>query len=229
MMNYDSGIRCRDGLNWAATQKARGRQREKRAVGNIGAGGQPLRPSRVIVYKDADLALVERYRTGDKAAFTELMVRYQRPIYNAAFWVLRRADDASDITQEVFLKVAERRNEYDPKFKFFSWIYRIAINESLNLLRQNRRETLDDDIDLPAPDSAGPEQQLGDAQLSERIRSAMMSMTVNDRVVLSLRHFSECSYEAIAQILDLEEKTVKSRLFESRQRLRSLLADLGSD
>ena len=188
-----------------------------------------MRPSRVIVYKEADQALVERYRTGDKAAFTELVLRYQRPIYNAAFWVLRRADDASDITQEVFLKVAERRDEYDPKFKFFSWIYRIAINESLNLLRQNRRETLDNDIDLRAPDSASPEQQLGDAQLSERIRSAIMSMNINDRVVLSLRHFSECSYEAIAQILDLEEKTVKSRLFESRQRLRSLLADLGSD
>ncbi len=188
-----------------------------------------MRPSRVIVYKEADHALVERYRSGDNAAFTELMVRYQRPIYNAAYWVLRRADDASDITQEVFLKVAERRHEYDPKFKFFSWIYRIAINESLNLLRQNRRETLDDDIDLPAPDSTGPEQLLGDAQLSERIRSAMMSMTVNDRVVLSLRHFSECSYEAIAQILDLDEKTVKSRLFESRQRLRGLLADLEAD
>ena len=188
-----------------------------------------MRPSRVIVYKDADLALMERYRTGDKAAFTELMVRYQRPIYNAAFWVLRRADDANDITQEVFLKVAERRDEYDPKFKFFSWIYRIAINESLNLLRRNRRETLDDDIDLPAPDSASPEQQLGDAELSERVRCAVMSMTVNDRVVLSLRHFSECSYEAIAQILDLDEKTVKSRLFESRQRLRGLLADLEAD
>jgi RNA polymerase sigma-70 factor (ECF subfamily) len=182
------------------------------------------------VYKEADLALVERYREGDQAAFTELMVRYQRPIYNAAFWVLRRADDANDITQEVFLKVAERRHEYNPQFKFFSWIYRIAINESLNLLRRNiRHETLDGDIDLPAPDSAGPEQQLGDEQLSERIRSAMMSMTVNDRVVLSLRHFSECSYEAIAQILDLEEKTVKSRLFEARRRLRGLVVDLGSE
>jgi RNA polymerase sigma-70 factor (ECF subfamily) len=190
---------------------------------------QPLRPPGVIVYKEADPALVERYRTGDKAAFTELMVRYQMPIYNAAFWVLRRADDASDITQEVFLKVAERSDEYDPKFKFFSWIYRIAINESLNLLRHNRRETLDDNIDLPAPDSASPERQFGDAQLSERIGSAMMTMTVDDRVVLSLRHFSECSYEEIAHILDLDEKTVKSRLFESRQRLRRLLADLGSD
>jgi RNA polymerase sigma-70 factor (ECF subfamily) len=229
-MNYDTAI------DTAAAATCIRQRPGGRAVGKGEASGgkyqnpdQPLRPSRVIVYKDADLALVERYRTGDKAAFTELMVRYQRPIYNAAFWVLRRADDASDITQEVFLKVAERRHEYDPKFKFFSWIYRIAINESLNLLRDNRRETLDDDIDRPAPDSASPEQQLADAQLSERIRSAMMTMTVNDRVVLSLRHFSECSYEAIAQILDVDEKTVKSRLFESRQRLRGLLADLGSD
>ena len=178
---------------------------------------------------DPDLALVERCRNGDWAAFTELVIRYQRPIYNASFWILRKAEDANDITQIVFLKVAERLDEYDPRFKFFSWIYRIAINESLNLLRQNRRETLDDDIDLPAPESASPDRQLDAAQLSERIRSAMMRMTVDDRVVLSLRHFSECSYEAIAQILDLEEKTVKSRLFESRQRLRSLLADLGSD
>ncbi|HEV2040618.1 MAG TPA: sigma-70 family RNA polymerase sigma factor, partial [Casimicrobiaceae bacterium] len=79
--------------------------------------------------------MVERCRNGDWAAFTELVVRYQRPIYNAAFWMLRKAEDANDITQVVFLKVAERLDEYDPRFKFFSWIYRIAVNESLNLLR----------------------------------------------------------------------------------------------
>src|SRR5579862_5690476 len=107
------------------------------------ASSQLFAASRVIVDNEVDRALVERFRKGDQAAFTELMVRYQRPIYNAAFWVLRRAEDANDITQEVFLKVAERRDEYDPKFKFFSWIYRIAINESLNLQRHNRRETLD--------------------------------------------------------------------------------------
>ena len=84
-----------------------------------------------------DQALVERCRSGDRAAFTELVIRYQRPIYNAAFWMLRKAEDASDVTQEVFLKVAERLDEYDPQYKFFSWIYRIAVNESLNLLRRN--------------------------------------------------------------------------------------------
>jgi RNA polymerase sigma factor (sigma-70 family) len=74
------------------------------------------------VDNDPDLALIERYRKGDTAAFTELVIRYQRPIYNASFWILRKAEDANDITQIVFLKVAERLDEYDPRSKFFSWI-----------------------------------------------------------------------------------------------------------
>jgi RNA polymerase sigma-70 factor (ECF subfamily) len=140
---------------------------------------------------------------------------------------VRRVEDANDVTQEVFLKVAERLNEYDPKFKFFSWIYRIAVNESLNTLRRNRREeTLDEERELPAPDGANPERQVGDVQLSRRIRGALMHMTADDRMVLSLRHFSECSYQEIGQILQLDEKTVKSRLFEARQRLRGMLGEL---
>lgn len=176
---------------------------------------------------DTDQALLERYRKGDRAAFTELVIRYQRPIYNAAFWVLRRAEDANDVTQIVFLKVAERLDEYDPKYKFFSWIYRIAVNESLNMLRRNGREdALDDEIDVPGADSANPEWQVGEAEVSRRIHVALMSMATNDRMVLTLRHFSEFSYQEIGQILDLDEKTVKSRLFEARHRLAELLKDL---
>ena len=180
--------------------------------------------------KETDVGLIQRYRGGDQSAFTELVIRYQRQIYNAAFWILRRGEDANDITQEVFLRVAERMDEYDPRFKFFSWIYRIAVNESLNLLRRNKLEhPLTNELDLSAMDGAGPEQQLGDAQLYKRIQNALMRMTTNDRTVLSLRHFSECSYEEIGQILDLDAKTVKSRLFEARQRLGNALADLRTD
>ena len=176
---------------------------------------------------DPDLVLVERCRNGDWTGFTELVVRYQRPIYNAAFWILRRPEDANDISQVVFLRIAERLDEYDPRFKFFSWIYRIAVNESLNLLRRNgREEALDDEIDVPGSESADPERQASAAQVARRIRSALMTMKPNDRVVLMLRHFSECSYEEIGQILDLDQKTVKSRLFEARHRLRELLSDL---
>ena len=176
---------------------------------------------------DADRALVERFRHGDREAFAELVIRYQRPLYNAALWVLRRAEDAQDVTQEVFLKVAERLDDYDPRYRFFSWIYRIAVNESLNLLRHNgHEEVLDDDMDLPDGGAGNPERALGDAELAERIRRALVRMPTNDRMVLTLRHFSELSYEEIADVLEIDEKTVKSRLFEARQRLRQMLKDL---
>ena len=176
--------------------------------------------------EDDDRVLVERYLGGDRDAFTSLVVRYQRPIYNAAFWVLRRHEDAHDISQTVFLKVAERADEYDPKYKFFSWIYRIAVNESLNLLRRNRHEQeLEEDVEIAGDESVGPERQASAAELARQVRNAMKTLATSDRLVLTLRHFSECSYEDMARILEIDEKTVKSRLFEARRRLRGLLKD----
>jgi RNA polymerase sigma-70 factor (ECF subfamily) len=179
---------------------------------------------------DADQVLVERWRTGDREAFAALVIRYQRPIYNAAFWIVRKPEDASDITQTVFLKVAERLDEYDVRYKFFSWIYRIAVNESLNLLRRNGwEEALDDEVDVPGPVHDDPERRAADAQLSASVRSALKQMSTSDRTVLVLRHFSECTYQEIGQILELDEKTVKSRLYEARQHLRDRLGDLRPD
>jgi RNA polymerase sigma-70 factor (ECF subfamily) len=185
-----------------------------------------LASPRVIVNNDVDQALVERFRKGDREAFTELVVRYQRPIYNAAFWILRSADDARDIAQAVFLKVAEHLDEYDSQYRFFSWIYRIAVNESLNLLRRNgHEEALDEEADFPESESANPEARARAVERTRDIERALLSMSSADRAVIVLRHFSECSYQEIAQILDIDEKTVKSRLFEARNRLRSLLQD----
>jgi RNA polymerase sigma-70 factor (ECF subfamily) len=179
------------------------------------------------VERDHDQELVEGCRNGDRAAFAALVVRYQQPVYNAAYRVLGNAEDAADIAQAVFLKVAERLEEYDPRFKFFSWLYRIAINESLNLLRRNgREEPLDEEMDIPGADSANPEWQVGEAQVSRRVQGALMRMRAEDRVMIALRHFSECSYREIGAILELDERTVKSRLYEARSRLRGLLQDL---
>jgi len=179
------------------------------------------------VLEDPDDVLVRRSREGDRAAFVVLVKRYRGTIYNAAYRVLGREEDASDVTQGVFLKVIQRLDQFDPRYKFFSWIYRIALNDALNLLRDRGRETeLDEDYEAPALESSDPERQVGDSQVSQRIQKALMSMKVTDRAVLVLRHFSDCSYEEIAQIMDIEVKTVKSRLFEARQRLRELLVDL---
>ena len=174
--------------------------------------------------EDDDRLLIDRYLSGDRQAFTALVVRYQRVVYNAAFWILRKHEDANDISQTVFLKVAERAEEYDPRYKFFSWIYRITVNESLNLQRRHRHEDeLEDDVDPAGEERDGPERKAIAAQLSRDLRRAMLTLPTNDRLVLTLRHFSECSYEDMAQILDIDEKTVKSRLFEARRRLRGLL------
>jgi RNA polymerase sigma-70 factor (ECF subfamily) len=187
-------------------------------------------PPGVIGDNDADLALVERFRKGDKEAFTELVIRYQRPIYNAAFWILRKAEDASDVAQTVFLRIAERLDEYDEQYKFFSWVYRIAVNEALNVQRRHgREEPLDEEVDYPDPADGNPEHKLQEAELSARIKAALMRMSVNDRTVLTLRHFSELNYQEIAEVLELDEKTVKSRLHEARQRLREMLKDLRPD
>ena len=175
--------------------------------------------------EDDDDTLLERYRHGDQDAYAALVVRYHRPIYNAAFWILRRAEDASDVTQIVFLKVIEKLDDYDPQYRFFSWIYRIAVNEALNLQRRGAHQAPRDDDDAAALPARGrdTEADVGGAEQARHLQAALLALPVNARVVLSLRHFSECSYEEIADILALDLKTVKSRLFEARQRLRALL------
>jgi RNA polymerase sigma-70 factor (ECF subfamily) len=180
------------------------------------------------VNEDDDIALVERCRSGDRAAFTALVVRYQRPVYNAAFWILRKPEDASDVAQTVFLKVADRLEDYDPQYRFFSWIYRIAVNESLSMLRRkDHEESLDEDAEFVDEDRAtNPETQLDAKERAERVRRALLQASTIDRTVLTLRHFGELSYEEIGHVLDIDEKTVKSRLFDARQRMRECLKGL---
>jgi len=178
------------------------------------------------VNRDPDETLVERCRQGDRAALGALMRRYQRAIYNAAYRVLGNGEDAADVAQSVFLKVAERLDEFDAERRFFSWIYRIAINEALNVLRRNgHEEPIGAEDELPGAESLDPERLALSAQLAGRVQLALMSMRFDDRIVITLRHFSGCSYGEIATILELQEKTVKSRLFDARQRLRGLLKD----
>ena len=177
--------------------------------------------------EDDDARLLARWRGGDRDAFGELVARYQRPIYNAAYRLLGTREDASDVAQSVFLRIVERLDDYDPKYRFFSWIYRIAINESIDVLRRTRREEpLDEDSDFPAPRGDDPQHAYEAGSVSARIQRALMAMKTDDRVVITLRHFGECDYAQIATIIGVDEKTVKSRLFEARRRLAGQLDDL---
>ena len=176
--------------------------------------------------EDVDQAALAALRSGDRDALIALVERYQRPVYNAAYWILHDAQDASDVTQTVFLRVFERVDDYDPRYKFFSWLYRIAVNEAIDLHRRQGREApLDDDVDLPDGNSLDPEARVGQDEQSARLRRAMNRLCAKDRAVLTLRHYAELDYEEIARVLEIDEKTVKSRLFEARRRLRAMLDD----
>ncbi|HSH91317.1 MAG TPA: sigma-70 family RNA polymerase sigma factor [Ramlibacter sp.] len=182
--------------------------------------------SPVIDPEEPDIALLARFRRGDQSAFAALVLRYQKAIFNAAFRVVGNAPDAADVTQEVFLKIVERLDDYDHKYKFFSWIYRIAVNESIDVLRRARREEpLEDDEDSQPPDLLGPDGRYQSRQVGDRVQQALLRMTLDHRIVLTMRHFSEMSYQEISAVLAIDEKTVKSRLFEARQVMALHLAD----
>lgn len=171
-----------------------------------------------------DATLVRRCRAGDRAAQLELVERHQGPVFRAVMRILGHREDALDATQTTFLKVFERLDQYDSAHRLFSWVYRIAVNEAMDRSkRTHRHEELPADL---VSDAAGPE-SLNDTDRQGRALQAGLAALPEDlRVVLVLRHFSDCSYEEIATIVGVPEKTVKSRIYSARQQLRDkLLAD----
>jgi RNA polymerase sigma-70 factor (ECF subfamily) len=175
--------------------------------------------------EDSDGLLVERCRRGDRRAFETLVGRYQKPVYNAALRMLRNPEDARDVAQTVFLKVFEHLGDYDPKYRLYSWIYRIALNESINVIgRRTRQEPISgEEID----ERAGADDELAAEQVGRRVQDALMTLKTEYREVVVLKHFLELSYEQIGQVLQLPEKTVKSRLFTARQLLKDALQTSG--
>lgn len=172
-----------------------------------------------------DRELIGNCMNGDRQATEALLLRYEKPVYNAAYRMLNSSEDARDVTQTVFLKVIEKLDSYDPRYKFFSWIYRIALNESINCLKkQNRLDALDRE---PVSEAKGPEEQTGAEHVSQGMQTALMTIQAEYRTVIVLKHFVDCSYTEISQILDLPEKKVKSRLYTGRQLLKEALTKSG--
>lgn len=174
---------------------------------------------------DRDLALIEDCKKGDRQALGSLVRRYERPVFNAAYRMLGTADEAADVTQTTFLKAFENLDRYNPQYKFFSWIYRIAVNESINQL--NRRKRTEELGDNQVARDIGPDASVDAGQMSEEIQEVLLTLSEDHRAVIVLRHFTECSYREIGQVLQIPEKTVKSRLFSARKAMKAQLERKG--
>lgn len=172
-----------------------------------------------------DLILVRQCQNGDRRAFEELVVRYERKMFNVALRMTRSCSDAEDIAQTTFLKAYEKIGSFDEGHKFFSWLYRIAVNESLNHLHQRKQcEELNEDI---VADMKSPEEAFDDDQTSEDVQRALMQLKEDHRAVIVLKHLQDLTYGEISDILRIPEKKVKSRLFTARLMLKEILLEKG--
>jgi RNA polymerase sigma-70 factor (ECF subfamily) len=172
-----------------------------------------------------DAVLVERSLGGDTRAFGDLVGKYQGPVFNIALRLTHDADEANDVAQATFVKAFEKLQTFDTKRKFFSWLYRIAVNESLSACqRLNRREPIREDV---AAEEAGTDDAAGEKETASRVLMALQELKLDLRAVIVLRHFQNLSYQEIGQVLDLPERTVKSRLFTARTMLRDILVKRG--
>lgn len=172
-----------------------------------------------------DDTLVAEALAGRATAFDELMLRYERRIYNLTLRLTGNVQDAMDATQTTFLKALETLERFELGRPFLSWIARIGVNESFDVISRRKR-FVDGPADIPSR-VPGPEQRCAGVEIGHGIQAALMKLTDDYRAVIVLRHFHELSYQQMSEVLDVPVKTIKSRLFTARRELRSTLAASG--
>jgi RNA polymerase sigma-70 factor, ECF subfamily len=178
--------------------------------------------------------LLERARKGDLTAFTQLIEKYEGKIFRLARHITNSQEDAEDVLQETFLKAYEHLGDFQGNSKFYTWIVRIAVNESLMKLRKRKSDrsvSLDEQIDTGEDVIAreiavwedNPEDQYSQTELREILDQAVKSLPPIFRSVFVLRDIEELSSEETAEILNLTVPAVKSRLLRARLKLREKL------
>lgn len=171
--------------------------------------------------RDHDAMLVQACLRGDRSAFGQLVERYEVPLYNLAYRITGSVEDATDATQAAFVNAFEKLDTFDSSHRFFSWIYRITLNQALNTVKRRRPE-MSIAEDTPSLDR-DPEAQFSEAEAAQGLQLALMELDLQYRTVVVLKHLDGYSYREISALLDIPEKTVKSRLFTARKRLREII------
>ncbi len=174
-----------------------------------------------------DLKLIQNFKAGDEQAFNQLVIRYQEKVY----WVVRRMipdhDDADDITQNVFIKAYQSLHAFKGDSGFYTWIYRIAINLSLNEIRRKKIRkifSIDDEsaVQLQSGDDH-PLEQIEQKERTALIRKAIDRLPEKQKKVFVLRYFEELSYEEIAAILKTSVGGLKANYFHAVKKIGEMI------
>lgn len=169
---------------------------------------------------------IEQARAGDKAAFSQIVQAYQRPVYNLTYRMLGNPQEAEDAAQETFLRAYSRLKQYNPNHKFSTWIFSIANHHSIDRLRKRRATfiSIDDNPVLQnlEGDAPQPEHSAMAMERSREMQALLGKLDTQYRTPLILRYWEEYSYDEIAQTMDISVSAVKSRLFRARKQMAVL-------
>jgi len=185
---------------------------------------------------DEDLVIVRKIQDGDVDAFDALILKYRERVYSVIYNLTSNREDASDLTQETFIKAFQSINRFKSKSSFFTWLYRIALNTSLTYLRKNKlrrffsfEKMVDEDhtegfIENMTADSDSDKAALM-SELQEKLNDAFQKLSVKHRTVITLFEIDGLSHKEIAEIVGASVGTVRSRLHYAKQFLQGELKD----
>ena len=184
---------------------------------------------------ESDLAIVRRVQEGDVAAFDQLVLKYRTRVYGVVYNMTSNREDASDLTQDAFIKSFQSINRFQGQSSFFTWLYRIAVNSTLTHLRKNRLRTFfsfekineDDKVSAEViaalTDNTGADQETFARELQEKLNEAMQKLSIRHRTVITLFEIDGLGHQEIAEIMNCSVGTVRSRLHYAKQLLQSEL------
>lgn len=173
---------------------------------------------------------MEQTLAGDHDAFGELVLRYERDVFNLTYRMLSNRGEAEDAAQETFLRAYANLDRYDPARSFKTWLLSIASNHCIDRIRRRRLTWLSLEEPLPphpalTSDTPGPEEATLDAERSAAVQALLDELSGDYRVAVVLRYWYDYSYAEIAEMLGTTESAIKSRLFRARQALAQQLED----
>ncbi len=195
-------------------------------------------PSRVDYSSLTDEELVEMIKGGSIELFEVIVKRYQKKLVNYIYRMINDFESAMELCQEVFIKVYNSLDKYNPSFKFTTWIHRISSNATIDWMRKKKIDAYsidsNEDDDAPSLSSQIPSGELSPLQtlemdqLQSRIEAAIEELPYIYKQLIVLRHINELSYEEIAEAVDLPLGTVKNRIFRGREMLKAkLISEVG--
>lgn len=183
--------------------------------------------------QSSDVELIAAVLQGNQDRYGDLVERYEGRLVNYLFRLLRNLEEAHDLAQEVFLKVYQALDRYDSRYKFSTWLFRVARNAAIDQIRKRRIQLVSTDRsgdpdggsgtwEFPSPDP-NPYGDLRNKERGEALQESIDSLPWEYRELILLRHFGELSYEEIAKLKEMPLGTVKNKLFRARQMLKDEL------